>query len=277
MPSPTSASSGKVSSTASWCCLLDWRPPRWLTAVMGHTVRFLRYLGIRILPYLDDLIFAAVRPVTAREALTAGQMLLRILPRFGWLIHPTKCVGCAEPTVLFVALETLVDLAAQQFRVPADKLEYLLGLARDVAGGPDRVPAQVVARLKGLITSSWVAVGNATRVRTWEMDCVSESRPRSFSLGVPPGPTRVMERAGRALFGLPDGDRMVAAKPVPHQRPGDTAPPVPARLDNSLFADASDTGAGAVLSVDWPGRAGGGILVGHSGSAPSGPRGNVPE
>ena len=65
------------------------------------------------------------------------QMLLRILPRFGWLIHPTKCVGCAEPTARVLALGTLVDLAAQQFCVPADKLENLLGLARDVAGGPD--------------------------------------------------------------------------------------------------------------------------------------------
>ena len=40
-------------------------------------------------PDLDDLIFAAA---TAREALAMGQMLLRILPRFGWLIHPMRWV-----------------------------------------------------------------------------------------------------------------------------------------------------------------------------------------
>ena len=39
--------------------------------------------------------------------------------------------------------------AAQKFFVPADKLEYLLSLARDVAEGPDQVPAHIVARLKG--------------------------------------------------------------------------------------------------------------------------------
>ena len=48
------------------------------------------------------------------------------------------------------ALGTLVDPAAQKFNVPADKLQHLLSLARDVAEGPDRVPAQAVARLEGL-------------------------------------------------------------------------------------------------------------------------------
>ena len=150
------------------------------TAFMGHTVRFLRYVGIQVLPYLDDLIFAAT---TAREALTIGQMLLRILLRFGWLIHPTKCVGFDEHTARFVALGTLVDFTAQKFFVPANKLEHMLSLARDVAERPDRVPgpARVVARLKGLITSLWVAVGNATRVRTQEMDQVIESRPPALS------------------------------------------------------------------------------------------------
>ena len=71
--------------------------PQMFTAVVGHTVRFLRYVGVPVFPYfesiLDDLIFAAT---TAREAV--GQMVLSILSRFGWLVLPTKCVGCNEPT-----------------------------------------------------------------------------------------------------------------------------------------------------------------------------------
>ena len=113
---------------------------------MGHTICFLRYVGIRVLPYLDDLIFETA---TARATPTLGQMLIRIPFRFGWLVHPTQCVGCDEPTDRFVALGTLVGLAAQTFSVAADKLEYLLSLARDVAEGPDQVPAHIVARLKG--------------------------------------------------------------------------------------------------------------------------------
>ena len=70
---------------------------------------------------------------------------------------------------------------AQTFFVPVHKLEYLLSLSRDLAKGPYRVPACVVTRLKGLIPSSWVAVGNATRVRTRKMDCVIESLPPALS------------------------------------------------------------------------------------------------
>ena len=66
-----------------------------------------------------------------------GQMLRRIPPRFGWLVDPTKCVGCNEPTTRFVAQGTLVDLAVHRFFVPADK--YSPSLARDVAAGPDQV------------------------------------------------------------------------------------------------------------------------------------------
>ena len=102
-----------------------------------------------VLPCLDDLIFAAT---AAREAM--GQMLISTLPRFGWPIHPTNFVGCGEPFARFVALDTLVDLAAQKFFVLANKHRYLLSSARDVAERPDRVPARIVPRLQGLITSS---------------------------------------------------------------------------------------------------------------------------
>ena len=57
---------------------------RVFTTVMGHTVLFPRYVGIRVLPCLDDLIFAAT---TSREALTMGQMLLCIHPAVR-LAHP---------------------------------------------------------------------------------------------------------------------------------------------------------------------------------------------
>ena len=83
-----------------------------------------------------------------------GQMLLCIFLQFGWLVHPTKCLGCYVPTAEFVVLAplgTLVDLAAQKFLVPANKLEYLLSLAWGIAVGPNQAPARFVASLKGII------------------------------------------------------------------------------------------------------------------------------
>ena len=49
--------------------------------------------------------------------------------------------------MLLAPLGTLVDLAAQNFLVPANKLEYLLSLAWGVAVGPNQVPARFVASL----------------------------------------------------------------------------------------------------------------------------------
>jgi hypothetical protein len=90
--------------------------PRVFSTVMGHTVRFLRSQGIRLISYLDDLIFA--HP-TACETLSAAQKTLHILHRFGWLVHPTKCQGVSVALQQFVALWTLVCLASHTFSVSA--------------------------------------------------------------------------------------------------------------------------------------------------------------
>ena len=64
--------------------------PFLFTTVMGHSVRFLRYVGVDLIAYLDDLIFA--HP-TARGAVSAANRLVGVLRDFGWVVHPTKCVG----------------------------------------------------------------------------------------------------------------------------------------------------------------------------------------
>jgi len=142
----------------------------WLfTKVMGHCCRFLRSPGrdLGLLQYLDDSVFAAP---TAPEALAAGNTLVRVLRRFGWLIHPTKCVGVTTAVRSFVALGTLVDLSAQTFSVPAAAVDRILAAALALASGPLEVPVKVVARLKGLVSATWLSTGIATRVRTRAFD-----------------------------------------------------------------------------------------------------------
>ncbi len=87
----------------------------WLfNKVISHCVCFLRSPGMSlgILSYFDDVVFAAR---SAREALCSTQILINVLLRFGWLIHPTKCVGTTTATQVFQALGTIVDLATETF------------------------------------------------------------------------------------------------------------------------------------------------------------------
>ena len=142
----------------------------WLfNKVISHCVRFLRSPGmtLAILNYLDDIIFGGA---TAREALRTAQTLVHVLRRFGWLVHPTKCVGTTVAVQRFQALGTIVDLAAQVFTVPEPTLQRILEVARLLAAGPPTVPVRTIARLKGLIAATWIAVGPATRIRTRALD-----------------------------------------------------------------------------------------------------------
>ena len=52
------------------------------------------------------------------------------------------------------------------YRVPAATVARVLDAAQQLAAGPPSAPVRTVARLKGLITATWVAVGAATRVHS---------------------------------------------------------------------------------------------------------------
>ena len=112
--------------------------------MMSHCGRFLRSpgLGLDLLIYLDDLIFAAP---TARDALRTAQTMIHVLRRFGWLIHPTKCTGVLEAVQVFRALGTVVDLATQLYSVPAETVDSILRAASALATGPPMAPVWAVA------------------------------------------------------------------------------------------------------------------------------------
>jgi hypothetical protein len=61
-----------------------------------------------------------------------------ILREFGWLIHPTECVGGTSSTLqTFVALGTLVDLVARTYAVPPATLTRIrAGLTVLITGPP---------------------------------------------------------------------------------------------------------------------------------------------
>ena len=220
----------------------------WLfTTVMGHCTRFLRSVGTDLIGYLDDLIFAAG---SAHGALTSAQRMIAVLRDFGWLIHPTKCVGTSEPAQLFVALGTLVDLATHTYSVPPATVDRLLSGITKLLTGPPSVGVRAVASIKGLITSTWVATGAATRVRTRELDRVIESRAQPR-----PGATRRERReTWSGLVRVSDDCRVelqwwldnlarVNGQEIRSR-------PLGGVFDSVLECDASDTGIGAVIYVE---------------------------
>ena len=220
----------------------------WLfTKVMGHCGRFLRSpgLGLDLLIYLDDLIFAAP---TARDALRTAQTMIHVLRRFGWLIHPTKCTGVSEAIQVFRALGTVVDLATQLYSVPAETVDRILRAASALATGPPMAPVRVVARLKGLIGSTWVATGPATRVRTRAFDEVIESRPAALGRS-----RRAVRRSWAALVLVTAAAREEAEWWIRHlaRLSGQPIRPRPfdASVDGDIASDASDSGVGAFLSA----------------------------
>ena len=108
--------------------------PRLFTAVMGRCARFLRYTGVDLICYLDDVIFGAG---SAREALQSAYQVLRNRKHFVRLIHPTKGVWVSSAVQIFAALGTLVDLTTQTYPVPAATVDRILsGLAALTTGGP---------------------------------------------------------------------------------------------------------------------------------------------
>lgn len=218
----------------------------WLfTKVMGHCVRFLRSPGMSmgILCYLDDVVFAAK---TARGALGTAQTLINVLRRFGWLVHPTKCVGTTQALQAFQALGTYVDLANQTFSIPAAAAGRILEAAASLANGPDLVPVRRVARLKGLLAATWVSTGLAARLRTRAFDAVIDSRPHRNALG-----QRNIRKSWASLVTLTPEARAEASwwTTSLHLVNGQPIRPQPfnSLCDGDVYSDASEKGSGAFI------------------------------
>lgn len=63
---------------------------------------------------------------SARASLASGHTLIAVLRRFGWLVHPTKCVGISEAAQAFQALGVWVDLVTQTYSVPPAAVQHIL-------------------------------------------------------------------------------------------------------------------------------------------------------
>ena len=236
--------------------------------MMAHCARFLRSpgLGLGILQYLDDVIFAAP---TARESLSAAQTLMHVLRRFGWLVHPTKCCGVSQAVQAFQALGTWVDLATQTFSVPPATVRRILDAAEALASGPVQAPVRVVARFRGLVSSTWISTGLATRIRTRALAAVVDSRPQAD-----PTDKRAQRRSWAASVVVDAAAREEARWWIwflPLFNGAPIRPPLfDSSVDGDIASDASDTGVGAFVCTRHGDPASSCLLRGLAAMAPAG-------
>ena len=184
-------------------------------------------------------------------------VLLGTLRKFGWLIHPRKCQGVSEALQCFTALDTLVNLTTQTYSIPPATVDCILLALGSLATGPPEVPVRNVARVKGLLSATWISIGIATRIRTRALSSMVDSRPGQAGKS-----NRECRRSWAALVPLTRAARdeirwwqrhLCTLNGLPiRPRPFDMT------VDSSIFSDASDTGVGAFLSTD-----------GHTGPASS--------
>ena len=138
--------------------------------------------GIYVLVYMDD---STGRGTSWTEARNAAIKIMSDLEALGFLIQHEKTVGVSEPAKQLKVLGTIVDLEKQTFNTtPARKAKIFSAL--EVLGeSPAQKKFQVrqVSRLAGLLISSGISLGKATRIRTRSLHGVVDSRLRRDALG----------------------------------------------------------------------------------------------
>jgi hypothetical protein len=141
-----------------------------------------------------------------------------------------------------------VDLATQTFAVPPDMVRRILDAAAALATGPVLRPVRTVARLKGLLSATWLATGIATRVRTRALSAVIDSLPPALG-----NSARAVRRSWASLV-LITAEALEKIRwwilILPEHISAPILPrPFDASVDGDIASDASDVGIGAVLTT----------------------------
>ena len=149
------------------------------TKIMSVPVRYLRRRGLRVLPYLDDFLFALRRacPSTAK-------MIVDLLQGLGFIINFDKSV--LTPTQLIDSLGYSVDSVEMLFRLTGRRIAKFDAAAAAVLdalqGG--YAPARLVARITGHIAAAALVFGREGRLNSqFLMDTIVDVARDADALG----------------------------------------------------------------------------------------------
>ena len=126
--------------------------PRTFTKVMRPVVAHLRSLGIRLVVYLDDMLFLA----QSREELVRWRsIILDLFENLGFLINYPKSV--LEPSQIMRFLGFLVNTTTMQLSLPKEKVAQTVREAQKLSRSGSATARQL-AHLIGLFTATLPAV-----------------------------------------------------------------------------------------------------------------------
>lgn len=201
------------------------------TMVIRQLARRWRTQGIRMIPYVDDFLFAAVSRARAREICA---LVRQDLKNAGFNIHPKKSV--LAPTRELRFLGVLVNSKDSTLTIPADRCSVLqVKLESLIAAGDrqQRVHIRQVASVAGILASMRPALGPLSRAMSQGLiNTINDASNWGCNV-------RLSDEALSDLkFWKENLDKLNGAPFRPH-----------ASFDAVIHTDASDVGWGAELLI----------------------------
>jgi len=164
-----------------YCCMaFGLAPaPRIFTKLMKVVVAFLRKLGIRLVIYLDDLLFMNS---TKKGVLADLKVAVDLIESLGFLINWEKSDVIPKRVMEYLGL--MVDTKALSFSLPSGKVESVTTLCRKALSA-DRVSLRNLASIIGNFTWAIPTVPFAqSHYRSLQSFYISESKRASGDLNV---------------------------------------------------------------------------------------------
>lgn len=124
------------------------------TKILKQLVQYWRSMGIRLIPYIDDFIFFTS---STQEFAQVQAQVLADFGRAGFVLSMKKCQLQASHVVKFLGF--VVDSLHGVFRLSSVQMKKLLDSIKTCLVSPSKVPAKLLARVTGLITSMSLVTG----------------------------------------------------------------------------------------------------------------------
>lgn len=153
-------------------------PACWVfTKLTNELVGHWRSLGIRLIHYIDDFLFAVARDPKGGHSLfkSVQKRVLNDIEAAGFSLSIPKLVLDPQKSIQFVGY--IVDLGANKLTVDPKRVLKLKSILEQLLARSRRVHVKDLARITGLLQSMHFAVGHSVRIFTRSLYDLMGQRP----------------------------------------------------------------------------------------------------